>query len=131
MAQDDWEADNVISGLGKGFRLPFIVVSHSLIQGGEPQIVQVVQQNWLCPNLRFGNKPFRPWWASQRRIRLCGTTIFKPAHGLQASRRGRGLAFQAAKHLRPRFNLAKGSLKKGCFVRLNVVETAVALNIRE
>ena len=55
----------------------------------------------------------------------------KPAHGLQASRRGRGLAFQAAKHLRPRFSLAKGSLKKGCFVRLNVVETAVALNIRE
>ena len=36
----------------------------------------------------------------------------KPAHGLQASRRGRGLAFQAAKHLRPRFSLAKGSLKK-------------------
>jgi len=41
------------------------------------------------------------------------------------------LAFQAAKHLRPRFNLAKGSLKKGCSVRLNVVETAVALNICE
>ena len=50
-------------------------VTHSLRQGGEPQIVQVVQQNWLCPNLRFGNKPFRLWWASQRCIRLCGTTI--------------------------------------------------------
>ena len=41
-------------------KLDNIVVSHSLIQGGELQIVPVVQQNWLCPNLRFGNKPFRP-----------------------------------------------------------------------